>query len=219
MDNNDSLIGKKFHNLTVIDFAYKKNNAKYWLCKCDCGNEKIIQQCHLTSGATHSCGCKKKKQIESMNKERTKHGKRYTRLYKIWCNMKGRCENPKADNYKYYGARGIKVCDIWEKNFENFYNWSIKNGYEENLTIDRIDVNGNYCPENCAWKTIKEQENNRRNNRVLMFNGIEKNVTEWSEELGINRETIYKRLRSGWSIEKTLTTPVNKSKATKIKNN
>ena len=133
--------------------------------------------------------------------------------------MKGRCENPKADNYKYYGARGIKVCDIWEKNFENFYNWSIKNGYEENLTIDRIDVNGNYCPENCAWKTIKEQENNRRNNRVLMFNGIEKNVTEWSEELGINRETIYKRLRSGWSIEKTLTIPVNKSKATKIKNN
>lgn len=136
--------------------------------KCECGSEpKSIRESHLTSGVTHSCGCKKRKQITKMNKDNIKHGKRYTRLYKIWCGMKYRCYNENYDGYNNYGGRGIIVCQEWITDFENFYEWAIENGYKDTLTIERINVNGNHCPENCKWATMKEQENNKRNNTVL----------------------------------------------------
>ena len=109
--------------------------------------------------------------------------------------------------YKHYGARGIVVCDEWKNNFEPFYDWAMTNGYEENLTIDRIDTNGNYEPSNCRWATMKEQSNNRRNNRTLTYNGQCKNVTQWAEEKGINPRTLSTRLGRGWSIERALETP------------
>lgn len=169
------LTGKKFNRLTVIK---RVENSKWketrWLCKCDCGNELILTYGKIAYNHTKSCGCLLKEVASKLN---VKHHLRNTRLYNIWANMKQRCYNPKQKAYKYYGKRGIKVCDEWldkEKGFINFYNWAYKNGYEEHLskygnrntTIDRINVNGNYEPSNCRWATQKEQANNKRNNII-----------------------------------------------------
>lgn len=206
------LTNEIFHDLKVISYAGKRKRAKYWLCECKCGNRKEIREDSLISGVTHSCGCKKKRQIIQRNKENTKHGLRYTRIYRIWQTMKYRCYNPNSDEYQYYGERGICLCEEWNDDFSIFYNWAINHGYKDNLTIDRINVNGNYEPNNCRWTTMKVQENNKRNNRILAFQGKEQTVTQWSEELGINRETIYYRLKSGWSVEDILLKPVKSSK-------
>lgn len=202
----------KFHNLTVISFIEKRGRKPYWLCKCDCGNEKIICEFNFTSGATHSCGCKRSKQLAIQNKANIKHGLRNTRIYRIWCCMKYRCDNNESDGFKYYGERGVQVCKTWSDNFYEFYDWSIHNGYNDDLTIDRIDVNGIYEPCNCRWTTMKVQENNKRNNLILNHNGRSQTATLWSEEIGINRSTLYKRLRSGWSVSDALSRPVNKNK-------
>lgn len=159
------------------------------------------------------------------------HGMSDTRIYHIWAMMKNRCNNAAAANYKYYGGRGIKVCDEWKgrEGFWNFYNWAIRHGYEETLTIDRIDVNGNYEPNNCRWVTTKEQANNKtyngRKQNIIIDNSGKitltyKNTTlslrEWSKRLDISYPTLYNRLRKGWSTEKILETPLNieKSNAT-----
>lgn len=118
--------------------------------------------------------------------------------------MKDRCYNNNNKNYKNYGERGIKVCKEWKESFINFYKWAINNGYEENLTIDRIDVNGNYEPNNCRWLTIKQQQNNKRNNHILWYKNQKHNITKWASITGINRATIYSRLKYGWPIEKVL---------------
>ena len=152
--NNKSMIGKKFHMLKIIEYVGtdKKRHSMY-KCVCDCGNIKIVRDDKLKSGATVSCGNHKKK-----------HGKRYTRIYTIWCGMKQRCYNNKNEHFRFYGAKGVSVCDEWKDNFQEFYNWSMKNGYAENLTIDRIDPFGNYEPSNCRWATLQEQQLNKRDN-------------------------------------------------------
>lgn len=138
-----------------------------------------------------------------------KHGKRNTRLFSIWINMLTRCSNKNTKAYNYYGGRGITVCDEWKNSFNSFYDWSMNNGYESNLTIDRIDVNGNYSPDNCRWTTIKTQANNRRNNHYVNINGVVRTLTEWCELYGINYRTVQDRLKRGWSVEKALLTPVD----------
>ena len=171
MSDFKDLTGKKFNKLLVLKRTGtdKRRNA-IWLCQCDCGNLKEISSPILKSKTTISCGCLRKENAHKLGKskysDRTKHGKRYTRLYSIWCGMKQRCYYKKSENYKNYGGRNIKVCNEWKTNFEIFYNWAINNGYEENLTLDRIDVNGNYEPFNCRWVTWKVQANNKRQNVV-----------------------------------------------------
>ena len=135
----------------------------------------------------------------------TVHGMSRTRLYHIWNGMRQRCENPKAISYKYYGAKGVTVCAEW-KAFKNFCDWALNNGYAENLTLDRVNSDGNYEPSNCKWATNKEQQNNTQYNRLITFRGETHNITQWSEILGIPRTTLYNRLRRDWSIERTLTT-------------
>lgn len=129
------------------------------------------------------------------------------RLYRIWANMISRCENPNKPDYKYYGAKGISVCDEW-KCYENFQQWATNNGYLDNLTLDRKDGAKNYCPDNCRWITIKQQQNNKQNNHRLEFNGETHTIAEWAEILQIDRATIKDRLRAGWDIKDSLTTPV-----------
>lgn len=128
------------------------------------------------------------------NKNNLKHGMRYSRIYNIWRSMRQRCKNPNCKNYHNYGGRGISVCEDWN-NFQNFYNWSLLNGYKENLTIDRIDVNGNYCPDNCRWVSYKVQENNRSNNRHIEIDGVTHTLGEWSDIAGVRIGTIYSRLK------------------------
>ena len=139
------LTGKKFGNLIVLKKTRNEKNRILWLCRCSCGKENFVSSNDLKSCHTKSCGCLKGKTRTELNK---KHGLTGTRIYRIWQCMKTRCFNKRREDYKAYGGRGITVCDEWKDNFESFYDWSFKNGYSDNLTLDRIDVNGNYCTEN-----------------------------------------------------------------------
>lgn len=159
------LTGNKFHRLTVLGFIRKdRHYNSYWLCRCDCGNETAVTAGRLRSGHTKSCGCYSiEKAKETCIKRNTTHGLSEHRLYNIWCNMKERCFNPNNPDYiKWYGSRGITICDEWKNSFQSFYDWAINNGYSDELSIDRKDVNGNYEPGNCRWATAKEQVKNQR---------------------------------------------------------
>lgn len=208
--NVNDIVGKKFGKLTVLELHHKeqlylsdgiKNGFKYfYLCQCDCGNQIVVASNHFKYGHTNSCGC-----------ITNKHNLSESRIFKLYSGIKQRCYNPKCPNFKNYGKRNITICDEWLHNFIAFYDWAIANGYNDTLTIDRIDVNGNYCPDNCRWVNMKTQQNNRTNNHLLTYNGVTHTINEWSEILGINRQTIKSRLHYGWSVEKTLTTPVSHS--------
>ena len=171
--------GEKYNRLTVIELnSIKKTplknglfrNIEYYKCKCDCGSIVYVQKACLKNNHVQSCGC--------LNTEKhTKHNGRHTRLYKIWVGFKNRCFNKNADCYMRYGGRGITVCEEWKNDFQSFYNWAINNGYSDKLTIDRIDVNGNYEPNNCRWADKKQQNNNKRSNTLIEFNGEVKTLT------------------------------------------
>ena len=202
--NFQDLTGQKFGRLLVVERveSTKYGNAK-WLCRCACGNKKIVAAGNLKSGHTQSCGCFEKEQTI---KRSTKHGKCGTRLYQSWQDMKNRCYRPLTQSYKTHGSRGITVCDEWLHDFQAFYNWAMANGYRDNLTLERIDVNGNYEPSNCRWATQKEQANNKRNNHFVTYKGETKTISQWSEITKIKQGTIQARLKRGWSVERTLET-------------
>lgn len=211
-----NLLGKKFDRLTVIkEYGRDKNKQVLWLCKCECGKNVVHRSGDLTSKHVKSCGCLKNelvsKRITQYNKEnKLKHGDSFSKLYGVWHCMKQRCYCKTYRNYCDWGGRGITVCDEWKNDYRAFKKWAMENGYKEGLSIDRINNNGNYEPKNCRWTTPLEQANNRRNSKHLMYNGEEHSVVEWAKIMGIDREIIYHRLSAGWSIEKTLTTPVRK---------
>lgn len=191
------LTGMKFGKLTVIKRAENYispcgSKSAQWLCKCECGNEKVIKASALRKGATKSCGCIWYEQVACGNKT---HGMSESRLYECWRDMLNRCYLKTRYDYERYGGRGIKVCDEWKEHFEPFMKWAMENGYKENLTIDRIDTNGNYCPENCRWVDRKEQAVNRRTTVFVEYNGERHSLKDWALKFGKPRWTWYNKFR------------------------
>ena len=183
------MIGKKFNMLTVLEeLPERKHGSRVYRCKCDCGNIKDVRKDMLKNGHVKSCGCL-----------HTKHGKRNTKIYRVFSEMKQRCYNKNHKDYKNYGGRGIAVCDEWKDDFMNFYNWAMSNNYQEGLSIDRINNDGNYEPDNCRWTDRKTQSNNRRSNTSISYNGKTQTLAQWGEELGVDQHTISLRKRKGWS--------------------
>ena len=217
MSRRIDLTGNTYGRLQVIGRNSKKDTSgsrSYWDCVCECGNTVIVHRANLTSGRTQSCGCLHREIAVTSG---TKHKGFGTRLYRIWTNMHTRCTNPKNKNYARYGGRGIQVCSNWS-NFEPFRDWAMSNGYDESLTLDRKDNNGNYCPENCQWTTQKRQANNTRKTLLIEWNGEAKPLSDWSEQLGIPRQALRKRIRNRkWSVEKAFTTPLKNNGYSKIK--
>ena len=205
------LTGQKFNRWTVIKLAPKaKNGSSMWYCKCDCGTERIVNGYTLTSGKSKSCGCLSVdvNKSEEVRAKHETHGMYQSRIYHTWRGIKQRCCDPGNYHYIGYGARGIKVCDEW-LTFEGFYAWAMFNGYRDDLTIDRIDVDGNYEPANCRWVSALVQQNNKRNNVRLTYHGKTQTIAQWSRELGIGASTIRERLHRGWSAERALSEPVH----------
>lgn len=202
MSKTPNLIGQKFGRLLVIQKASpSKSRGPRWLCKCDCGAFRIVSAYNLKTGKTQSCGCLHKEQVAHLNK---KHGEFKTRLYRIWAGVVDRCENSKKPAYENYGGRGIVVCDEWRKSYEAFRDWALVTGYADNLTIERINNDGNYEPNNCRWATRKEQARNRRRTHLILG----KSLAQWAEETGIHRGTIRSRIVDfGWSPEDAVSTP------------
>lgn len=201
------LTGQRFGKLTVVrrdkDYVSPKGYvAVNWLCKCDCGEYAIVRGCNLKSGASQSCGCER-----TIHPNRLRHGDAHTRLHNIWQGMRTRCNNQNDASYRWYGGRGICVCEEWNS-YEPFRDWAYENGYDDSLSIDRIDVNGNYEPNNCRWADTVTQANNTRSNHVLDFNNQSHTMAEWSRITGLPYSKIKSRInKCGWDVERALTTP------------
>ena len=207
------LTGKKFNKLTVVKRLENSiGGVSVWLCQCECGNFTTVRGSNIKNGSVKSCGCLLKEGTT------TTHGLSKTKIYGIWNSIKSRCLNPNSESYKRYGARGICVCEEWKNSFESFYLWSIENGYNEKLSIERIDNDGNYCPQNCKWASRKEQCRNRRSNVVFEYMGEKRILTEWCEILNLDYKLVHNRIhKMGWSFEKSILTPKN-SKLERAKN-
>lgn len=203
-----NLINIRFDKLIVIKKIGTVNGRIQWECICDCGNYSHPTTNDLISGNSRSCGCGQRIAAAKVCKDRGTHFMIGTRLYNIWHCMRQRCRYEKTINYSSYGGRGITVCSDWDS-FESFRDWALANGYKSTLTIDRIDVNGNYEPSNCRWATYKEQSINKRKTITLTYNNDTKTLCEWSQLLNIGYTTLSNRIKVGWPIEIALTLPPN----------
>lgn len=204
MKKNKSIVGNKYGKLLVLEYTEKRNSNRniIWKCLCECGNISYVATSALKSGHTKSCGCSLNyNTFSEAGKKGGAVGKHYlsrTKLYKTYNHMVDRCYNNKNISYKHYGARGIKVCDEWlnkENGLINFYNWANDNGYRDDLTIDRIDVNGDYGPGNCRWATIEQQANNKRNNCFIEYEGEKYTISQLSKKINIKYYSLYRQIK------------------------
>lgn len=184
--------GNKYGRWNVIGYAGNKK----WLCKCDCGTEKLVEKTKLIRGESKSCGCYRQ---ELVSASRTTHGmsksKTGNRLYGIWSGVKDRCNNTKSKYYERYGAKGIFICPEWNNDYMSFHNWSIQNGYADNLTLDRIDNSKGYCPDNCRWVDYEIQENNRTNNILFKVGNETLTLAQLSRKCGLSRALTEKKYK------------------------
>lgn len=179
---------QKFNNMTITGKTKRIGKRLYYQMKCDCGNEKYIRSDAVKK--THSCGCERRNKVNLPTNE-------YEKLYNVWSNMIKRCYNENCDRYYTYGARGIQVCNEWKNNFQSFAKWAVNNGWKCNLSIERKDHDGNYCPENCTFITMAEQAKNKTNNVNITYNGETKCIAEWCEIIGLDAKTAYARYARG----------------------
>lgn len=206
--NPKESIGEKFGKLTVLSIDTQKPKGETWMiCECECGNTKSIRLNSLRCGKSTSCGCAK---------GNNKHNKTNSRLYRIWNGMKNRCNNPNSKDFERYGGRGICINEEWNDDFTSFYEWAIDNGYEDNLTIDRINFDNNYSEENCRWVNIKTQDNNKSNNIIIEYNNEYLTLKQLSEKININYQTLFGRYRKG-DRGNVLTRPIDEIKSTRGK--
>lgn len=206
MRGKDIRTGMKIGLWSVIeaDHSFVKNH-RFSLCKCECGTVNLVRNDSLARGESNGChSCRAR-----MRTDMKVHGLSKTPIFNNWKQMMERCYNPKRDKYRIYGARGIKVCDDWHDPVK-FYEWATTHGYKRDLTLDRIDVNGDYCPENCRFITKKEQSRNTRYNRFISYEGETHCLAEWVDILGLDYDNVWARLKRDWEPEKAFTTPVRK---------
>ena len=197
------ITGKKFNKLTVVRrIGNTKGGVPVWRCKCECGNYTDVRGSNLKNGSVKSCGCLLKNPVNKT------HGLSKSKIYGVWNSIKSRCNNPKSSGYARYGGRGICVCSEWDRSFEAFYAWAKSNGYYDGMTIERIDNDGDYCPENCKWIPWLQQSRNRRTNITFEYMGEKHILKEWCEILNLDYKFIHNRINKlGWSFEKSVTTP------------
>ena len=200
-------IGDKVGSMIFLGLSHRVGKRSYYFFKCHCGNNVTKMLYGIKDNS--SCGCSLKEQRSNAGKKCKTHGSSNKRLYHIWENMKQRCYNPKSHHYKHYGGKGILICDSWLNRFESFREWAENNGYQDNLTIDRINLNENYNHENCRWITNFLQQANTSKTVIIEYNGERAHISEWARRIGINRSLLGRRLRY-LSIEKALTQPVRK---------
>ena len=194
-------VGDKFNRWTVLEKDATKST--FWICQCNCGTIRSIKATALYLETSKSCGCYNLEQL----KARTTHGDSNTRLYSIWESMKARCYYPKHTKYNNYGGRGIIICKEWKESFQLFKDWALASGYKDTLTIERINTNGNYESTNCTWITHAEQQKNKRPREGKYSNGLTlEEIYKKAEEQGLQKQTVYMRLKRGWSLEKALST-------------
>lgn len=205
MSKHRELAGMRFGRLVATEYV----GGSRWRCVCDCGNEVVVRTSCLTGGNTKSCGCFRR---DFSRENATTHGKSKTRLYHVWASMHGRCENPNNNSYRYYGQRGISVCEEWN-DFASFMEWALENGYDEGAkrgqcTLDRIDSDKDYSPDNCRWVDSEEQANNERSNVIVTYRGKEYTLARLAKKFGLKIPTLWCRIHSGWSIEDAVETPL-----------
>lgn len=215
------LIGRRFGRYVIIkEVDQDKHGNRRMLCRCDCGVEKEVLLNALLSGVSKSCGCFQKEVVSEAN---IKHGFYKERLYRVWAGMKDRCNNPNNSRYKNYGGRGIKVCKEWEEDYVAFRTFMLENGYDENApygqcTIDRIDNDGDYCPENCRIIDNRQQQINKPSTRKYEYHGKMLTIDEALEGKNITRSGVIWRLKKGWTLQDAIDTPLKKVKTYKVGN-
>jgi hypothetical protein len=195
------LTGHTYGRWTVLSFSHKNARGEiYWLCRCECGEERAVKANGLRSGKSASCGCLHKEKVSI-------HGMTGTPTFRSWETMKQRCTNPKSPDYEYYGGRGISVCDAWLNSFETFL--SDMGERPNGATLDRVETDGDYEPGNCRWATYRQQVRNRRDTVTVSFRGKTQDLYQWEAETGISARAIRQRIKAGWLPDKALTTPIN----------
>lgn len=201
-----NIFGERFGRLVAIEMVGRKGSRIMWRCKCECGGEKVASGVDLRRGTVNSCGCIKGEGIQ-LRHGHNRRGKR-SRTYNSWHHMRQRCNNPNSHKWDDYGGRGIKVCDRWQDSFDNFL--EDMGECPHNCTIDRIDNDGDYTPENCRWATAKTQSRNTRRNVYFTHGGETLHLREWAKRTGISADTLNMRRLRGWSDEEIVTTQLGK---------
>lgn len=195
------LTGKKFNRLTAVRLSHRDNSGRaWWIFRCECGKEKAILGANASGGYIKSCGCLRHEVCKSRVGV---HRMSRSKIYAVWHSMKNRCLNSKDRYFQIYGGRGIKVCEEWLL-FETFAEWASTHGYKDGLTLDRVDNNGEYKPDNCRWATWVEQANNKSNNVILTYEGETMTLKRWAERYDVNYYNLKYRLRAGWSARDAL---------------